>query len=480
MGEYITIIFGTSSAAPKAVEFDNALIVGDASASMTESTLLALTSDSWASALEDAGYSSSDQMYKSVANYFAASPTPENLYAYGYLAAATGCQSDVPLVKIDDITWETPTKPPTDWCGTGTKFVNFYGSDGSYNPVVNEIDGTPGLPFIEKTDGLGNWNGQLTFPTGLSGMEGIVTESNLTPAAKITVDYIIGAQGGIGEVIDEYNINLVSLSLANTGLLGQHSDNVFGTGQVDDLMMMTNIISGKHCIMIYALPGNADPDTTITGASNAWKELRSLVGQREDFAAIKAKPSALNHDMAAGLMGMIIGTHPHKTMTFASPHMGIEEQEPILNRIKFKDGQVATIFKATELSGNPYLITRGFTFGTDVNSDRINAVRCKYIILQTLRNDLMALLAERTVLMSYNGMQKLKNRIKATFKILQDKRIVDGLEYVRIPCEQDLLLNNEAGKLVRQRREVPAIEIGYLWNTSLEEIRITALVNEAV
>jgi len=42
------------------------------------------------------------------------------------------------------------------------------------------------------------------------------------------------------------------------------------------------------------------------------------------------------------------------------------------------------------------------------------------------------------------------------------------------------LLNTDAGKLIRQRMEVPAIEIGYYWNTSLEEIRITALVNEAV
>jgi len=479
MGEYITIIFGTSSAAPKAVEFDNALIVGKASGSMLESTLLALTSDSWASALEDAGYSSTDQMYLSVAIYFAASPTPENLYAFGYLAGTTGCQSDVPLIKIDGETWETPTKPPTAWCGTGTKFVRFYGANGDQSAVVNEIDGDPGLPFIEIKDVLGNWNGQLTFPTGLSGQEGIVTETNLTTSAKITVDYIIGAQGGIGEIIDEYNINLVSLALENTALLGQFTDNVFGS-QIDDLLMMTNIISGKHCMMIYALPGNADPDTVITGAANDWKELRSVVGQREDFSALKAKPSALNHDMAGGLLGMIIGTHPHTTMSFAHPHMGIQEQEPILNRIKFKDGQIATIFKATELSGNPYSISRGFTFGTDVNSNRINAVRCKYIILQTLKNDLTALLHERTVLMSYDGMQRLKNRIRATFKILKDKRIVDGLAYVVIPSEQDLLLNNEAGRLIRQRMEVPAIEIGYYWNTSLEEIRITALVNEAV
>jgi len=479
MGEYITIIFGASSAAPKAVEFDNALIVGDSSVSMLESTLLALTSDSWASTLEDAGYSSSDQMYKSVAIYFAASPTPENVYALGYLAGSTGCQSDVPLLKVGEIEWETPTKPPTAWCGTGTKFVRFYGSDGQQSAVVNNIDGSIGLPFIEHTDALGNWNGQLTFPTGLSGTEGIVPEVNLTTAAKITVDYIIGAQGGIGQIIDEYNINLVSLALENTALFAQHSDNVFGS-QIDDLLMMTNIISGKHCMMIYALPGNADPDTTIAGAANTWRELRSLIGQREDFVAFKAKPSALNHDMAGGLEGMIIGTHPHTTMTFAHPHMGIQEQEPILNRIKFKDGQIATVYKATELTGNPYSITRGFTFGADVNSNRINAVRCKYIILQSLKNDLTALLHERTVLMSYAGMQAIKNRIKATFKLLGDKRIVDGLEYVRIPGEQDLLLNTDAGKLMRQRMEVPAIEIGYYWNTSLEEIRITALVNEAI
>ena len=133
-----------------------------------------------------------------------------------------------------------------------------------------------------------------------------------------------------------------------------------------------------------------------------------------------------------------------------------------------------------ELSGDPFAVVRGFTLGTDSNSDRIEAVRCKFIIVQTLRNALISLLSARTVRMSYQGMQSVKKQIEAVFSTLQDQGIVDGLVSVEIPVEDDLLLNNAAAKLARQKKQIPAIRVAYLWNTSLEEIVITALINEAV
>ena len=482
MGEFITIIFGTAAPAPGAVPFDNSLIIGDGSAHLAESKMYALTSTLWQSVLEADGFSSSDQLYNSVADFFSASPTPQDCFAYAYVTGSEIEHLDVPLVKVTGTVWETIIKPPEGFGpgGTGVEQVKFYECEGGTGYEINKADGSVGLAFTVVKDGLGNWTGELEFGNGLTGQSGITLEDDLFATCKITVDFTAGTKGGIGQAIAEYKINMCCLALENDETKKNHSDNVFGTGQVDDLMTMLNAISGKNCIFFYALPGDANPEDSITGATNLWGELRSLVGQREDFVGFKTKPSSLNDDMAAGFMGMTSATHPHITMCFAPPHMGIKEQEPIINQIKWKDAKINYIRKAVELSGEPYQVLRGFTFGTDVNSERINAVRCKYIIVQTLRNGLYSLLSSRTVRLSYNGMQRVKAQIEAIFATLKDQGIVDGLVYVKIPVEQDFLANNAAGKLARQKREIPAIEIGYLWETSLEELNITALVNEAV
>lgn len=481
MGEFITIIFGTASPAAGAVEYDRSLIVGDGSAHLAESKLYLLTSTLWDSVLEADGFSSSDQLYASVADFFAASPTPESLYVYAYVSGASIDYSGIPLSKITDTIWEVPIKPPEGWGpgGTGLERVKFYGCPASDSYEYNYSDGATGLAFTVVKDGLGNWTGELEFPNGLTGTGGIVAEADLSANCKITVDFTVGSKGGIGTVISENKINMVSLALTNSPSLKNYATNVFGTSQLDDLMTMINAISGKNCIMFYALPGDANPEDTISGASNTWGELRNLVGQRQDFVALKAKPS-VNDDMAAGFMGMTSATHPHDTMCFSAPHMGIQEQEPPINQGKWKDGSINYIRKAIELDVQPFQILRGFTFGTDVNSNRVNAVRCKFIIVQTLRNGLYALLSSRTVRLGYNGMQTVKARIQAIFATMADQGIVDGLAYVNIPVEDDFLANNEAARIARQNREIPAIEIGYYWETSLEELTITALVNESV
>jgi len=50
---------------------------------------------------------------------------------------------------------------------------------------------------------------------------------------------------------------------------------------------------------------------------------------------------------------------------------------------------------------------------------------------------------------------------------------------VRIPIENDLLNNTAAGILARQQQRVPAVEIDYLWYTSVEHIMITQVDNVA-
>ena len=287
----------------------------------------------------------------------------------------------------------------------------------------------------------------------------------------------MGTRGSVSEVIEEYGINLVSLALENTSALKNYTDSIFGS-QLNDIMTMRTAIAGKKCIWFYALPGDADPDDTIEDTTNTWAEFKSLVGSREDIAVLKAIPSTLNDDMASGYMAMTVISPPHQQMTFAEPHFGILEQEGKISRSKWKDGQIACIMQRTNLAGDPYLITYGFTFGSG-DTSKIEGTRCQYIIAQTLINNLWGLLVKRETLVSVEGCDKVEAVIRGTFKGLKDKRIVDGLKSVYIPIKADLQKNTAAGILARQQQEVPVAEIEYLWYTSLEKITITRAANVA-
>lgn len=485
MGEFITIFMGAAPAAPAAVEYDKSMIVGNGSSQLASSKLYAVTNEDWQTQLEDDGFSTSEQIYNSVADFFAASPTPENLFVYAYVAGSDTDYNDMILTKIDDTTWEIPSKPPEGFApgGTGEKKVRFYGCPKGTGFQWNYQDGSIGKAWTYLKDSQDKWNGQIRFPNGLTGVSGpAVTESNLGTNCKITVDFTIDPnKGGVGEKIAEYDINMISLALENEQNLKNYSTNVFGTSQVNDLDTMMSAIAGKQCIFFYATPGDVNPDDLITGGGGVkWGSLKSIVGQREDFSLIKSKPSITKDDMASGLLGICSATHPHIGIAFARPHMAIAEPEPILNQGKWKDAQTNYIIQKNFLAGKPFMIVRGWTFGTDVNSDRINAVRCKYIILQTLRNGIWSLLASQTVRMSYKGIVKVEERIKGIFAGLVADDIVDKFVYVRIPLKYDFLANNEAAKLANAKSEISGIRIGYIWNRSLEELVITALINEAV
>lgn len=481
MGEFITIFMGPSAAAPVAVEYDKSMIVGDGSAHLSSSKLYALTSDAWQTNLEDDGFSDSDQLYKSVADFFAASPTPERVFVYAYVAGSDVEWTDVPLTPIDDTIWEIPSKPPKGFYpgGTGIKQVRFY-HPTSTGYQLNHATGEFGLAFTVMTDSQGNWNGQLKFPNGLTGTSGPIVKP-VESDDKITVDFTMGTKGGVGDKIAEYGINMISLALENTESLKSYSSNIFGTSQVDDLDTMMSAIAGKQCIFFYAVPGDANPDDLITGGGGVkWGSLKSIVGQREDFVNFKSKPSITKDDMASGLLGMASATHPHTSLFAARPHMAIKEPEPNINAAKWRDAQTNYIIQNNFLTGKPFMIVRGFTFGTDVNSDRINAVRCKYIMLQTLRNGLWSLLASQTVRMTYKGMVKIEQKIESIFAQLVADDIIDKFVYVNNPLKAHFLVMDDVAKAANAAKKVSGIKCGYWWNHSLEEITITALINEAL
>ena len=475
MGDYLAIYFGTSSAVPKAVEWDKALIIGDGSPALGTTKIYELSSSSWDADLLDDGFATSDRIYKSVAMFFGATPTPERVFLYAHVSGNVATYSDVPLNYVSGTTWEVPIKPIANFVG-GVEKVKFFhcGDEIVEIGTENFANGSVGVGFYVDKGADDKWTGLLGFTDGLSGTLGVTNP--VTSDCKITVDFTAGTQSSLGSTIDEYVINMVALALDNDDIIKNYIDNVFGT-QMEDMMTVRNSIAGKNAMWFYALPGDANPEDIIAGTSNKWKEIKSILGARDTIAPLKAIP-AIDDDMGVGYMAMTAISHPHKQIGFAEPHMGIKEAEAPINRGKWKDAQVACIMKRTELSGNPFLITYGFTLGSG-DFDRIEGTRCRIIISQTLINNLWGLLAQRDTLMSYDGMQKIKSQISATFNTLKSQGIVDGLKSVKIPIEEDLAKNTTAGQIARQKHEVPAVEIEYLWYTSVEKIIITRAENVA-
>jgi len=479
MGEYLTIIWDAETPAPAEVPWDNCMLVVQGSeASLANSTVIACNANDWSTQLINAGFSVSDQAYESTSIFFAATPTPGcTLYVLALVSGNIQEYHDQPMLYVTDYIYETATKPPLGFIGTPE--VKYFPVAENTGYWINTQGGATGLGFSLVNDELGNWVGQLNFVNGLSGN---VIDKPPRTGSKITCSYKIGkAVADVTDTIEQYKINMMAVSYQNSSSKSCYTSddsNVYYGNMLTDISRFTNSISGKNCILFYALPGASEPGASGCALNTKWEDFKNLVGQREDVAPIKAKPSDLNHDIAAGYMGMTAGTHPHTTMSFATIHMGIQEEESLINRTYWNGGQIASPMKRKELSGEPYLISHGFTLGVGYSS-RINYVRCKYIISQTLVNGLWELLASRTVQMSYQGMQKVKNKITGIFKTLQSQKIVDGLAYVKIPIENDLKNNTATGQAARATRTIPSIEIGFYWYSSLEKIIITSIRNEA-
>jgi len=477
MGDYLTILWDVETPTAKAVEWDNCLLVvhGD-EASLIETEIVACTADDWSTQLTDLGFAENDQGYKSVANFFAATPTPGGtLYVLALVSGQVDIYQDVPMRRISSTIYETTLKPPLGFYGD--EEVKYFPNSSLTGFFINAADGSAGVAFDVEEDANNDWTGRLTFSNGLSG---VTIDSPPKLTGKVLVSFRIGkTTADISEAIEKYGMNMMAASYVNSKTKTDFSaEECYFGSQSEDLLRFSNAIAGKSCELFWNTPGNISYGESGLGFSVLWENLINFVGAREDVSLINIKPSSSNHDMAAGTMGMVAGTHPHTTMSFARPHMGIQEPMSLIGQTYFNNGQIITVMQQKRLTGNPYLFTHGFTLGSGYSS-RINYVRCKYIISNNLQNGLWELFASRKVKMSYSGMQLVKNKIFGIFKTLQDQGIHDGLAYVKIPIEIDLKDNTAAGQAARLAYTIPSIEIGFYWYSSLEKIIITGIRNEA-
>lgn len=476
--DFLTIIWEAETPAAATVSWDNCmLVVKGSEASLTSTTIYSTTSSDWSEVLANAGFGATTQAYKSAADFYAASPTPSSLYVLGLVSGQVDTYQNAPLSKITDTLWETPVKPPLGWYN-GTEQVRYYPDADNTGYFVNAANGSAGVGFEIVTDGLGNWNGRLDFSD--SGLSGFEIDNPPLDGCKITASFTIASSlAEIGTNISNYKIAMMAAAYENTSIKEDYPASAcyFGS-QVNDLSRFMGAVAGKHCVLFWALPGAADPTDTASGIGGTWGDIKTLLGSREDVALIKAQPSSTQDDMAAGYMGIAAGEHPHRTLTYKTLHMGITAPEDDIALSYWENAQVAAAMAMPELSGTPNVILGGYTLGVGYSA-RINYVRCKNIISQELRNTIAALIASRKVKMSYNGMSYVQSVIEGLFSTLQDQGIIDGLAYVRIPIAQDLKSNTAAGQAARAAREIPSIQIGFYWYSSLERITITSIGNVA-
>lgn len=476
MGEYLTIIWESEAPSAVSVEWDKAmLIVKGSEASLTETEVIAVENSTWASQLADKGFSQSSQAYKSTSQFFAASPTPGGtLYVLALVSGTVDSYTDTPLLKVSSNIYETPIKPPLGFIGT--EQVKYFPDATKTGYFINKADGTAGVGFTVVNDGFSKWTGRLNF---LSGLSGFAIDNPPLTGSKVTANFKVGSSTAeVAETIEQYGISLMAAAYPNSKTKTNYGTDCYYGSMLEDLSRFTNAIAGQDCNFLWSMPGGALPTAVATGLGGNWGDIKGIVGIREDVSIINLIPSALNHDMAAGIMGMLAGEHPHKTLTFKPIHMGLDRPADNIERSYWKEAQVISSMQKRQLDGSPNLVTYGFTLGTGYSS-RINYVRCKYIVAKNLVNGLWALLASRKVVMSYAGMQLVKSKIEGIFKTLISQGIIDGLAYVNIPIEQDLKNNTAAGSAARLAREIPSIEIGFYWFSSLEKITITGIRNEA-
>ena len=92
----------------------------------------------------------------------------------------------------------------------------------------------------------------------------------------------------------------------------------------------------------------------------------------------------------------------------------------------------------------------------------------------------VVLLSSQTVRMTYKGMVKIEQKIESIFAQLVADDIIDKFVYVNNPLKEHFLVMDDVAKAANASKKVSGIKAGYWWNHSLEEITITALINEAL
>lgn len=339
----------------------------------------------------------------------------------------------------------------------------------------------PGSGYANVYDGniyfTGNLAGGPYFDSGGTTYSGTTARNIMSLSGGLM--RVLATQNGFGlaqQQLKDYDIQFI-VPLYNTAGDGTGLES---TPAHNDIRKALTMAAGNRRMVIWALPKDATPNTEYHGTSYHYNQFRNYVGQDKNAIVIMADvltgtTSTGLDDPAAALAGRVCATHPHTSLTLDTINMSLEKVEDPNAKEAWDAGKIICIFKQTDWGFDSTQLNYGFTFGGTTPSDRLNNVRCKYIVLYNVLQDLWRLMSARTVRINKAGCNKVIEVLNGTLDRLLSQGIIDedsddARRIVDIP-----LLRGTATEWsnANATRTIPSVIVRWPWKNTVETINIT-------
>ena len=339
-------------------------------------------------------------------------------------------------------------------------------------------------------DGYINFTGVATDPSATTGAGGPAFDSGGTTYSGAQARAIYAASGGAMRVLStlggfgvaqsalkEYDIQFI-VPVYDTAGNGTGIEN---TPAFNDILQALGMAAGNRRMVIGALPSGGKPNVTYGGTSEDYNQFRNYVGQDQNAVIIRADTTRNATTLtgldnpAAALAGRICASHPHTSLTLDTIDLRLTKTETPNDKIAWDAGKIICVFKNSDLGFSAQQLNYGFTFAGTTPSDRIENVRCKYIVEYNILVDLWRLLSTRSVRISKAGCNKVINTLHGTLNRLLSQGIIDPNEGSNNRIVDIPLLRGTAAEwtAANASRTIPAIVIRWPWKNTVESLIIT-------
>ena len=293
-------------------------------------------------------------------------------------------------------------------------------------------------------------------------LRGLVTQNGFGVASQALKDYDL-----------QFVVPLYNVAGDGTGLMSAPAFN--------DLFNSLVMVAGNRRMVVWALPKAAAPNTTYGGTAYDYNQFRNYIGQDQNaiipYMDVTTGANLTGLDDPAGIIaGRICSIHPHETLTLKSVNVSLASRENNQDKSAWDAGQILCVFRMSDLGFSTDQLNYGFTFAGTSPSNRLNNVRCKYIVLYNVLTDLWTLMSsEPAPGINKAGLRTVIDTINATLDRLLSQGIVDAdtvsaQRLVDIP-----LLRGTAAewRWANLNRKVPSIIIRWPWINAIETLEIT-------
>ena len=479
MGKYINITWDTEAPSNRTMGYSHACVLCSGNAPEGLSNPQLVTKSNYTSLIGQTRHE-----YKALQSYFKNfSGSPSNntyLYWMGAGAQTTGIALGTglewylkypPYTSIDTVSVD-PTGgsnwqeiDPFNITTAPSGFIAITGDYGKFNGYI-EFSGVynggedQGGPYFES--GGANYSGQIA--------RDIIN----TSGGKYQIEATRNPFGVAAQNIIPLNVQFLAApydvaAAKPSGIMGD-------SGAVEDLRNMLAMCAGNRMECVWAMPKVASPGSNYGDAGVEYNNLWDYVGQDKNTSIYYADVAtgidgSENDDPAACLLGVICDRPPHKPITLQPINIGLASVSDENDEAAWTAGNIICNIKKSDLGFSTVQLIYGFTLSGTSPSNRINNVRCKYIVEYNILSDLWKLLSSGNLRLSKAGLGRIIDTLNATLDKLTSEDIIDvGSRHVEIP-----LMNGSAAEwtLARQTYRVPAIICRWSWFQSPEQLNIT-------